>query len=572
MTGSLLFLEAAKNVGIVTGIVVVYTLARASAMGWPASVQRAVMGIVLGLGAATAMLLPVDLVPGIRVDARGVPLILAAPFGGFGAAAIAALVAAAFRIWLGGAGVPAGLAYIVFSAGSGAVFYIWLKRSGRDLKHRHLIALGFIAAASGHAALLALPERTASALIVQLVPAQALTVITVLLLGSLLLLERRRSELEDTVRASAAQYRMLADNATDVISRFGPDLRHRYISPGCERLFGYKPDELLGQPILDLFHPEDRQVIPEALKRIQVGGEGAPVRYRLRRRDGEYIWIETSLAKVADDCSGQIEVIAVARNIEASKRLEQELASAKDKAEAANRAKSEFLAGMSHELRTPLNAIIGFAELIAAEAAEAGGNERHADYAQDIGNAGQHLLEMINDVLDLAKIEAGRLALEDQAFDPVSAVHGCARLLARRAENAGVSLTVRPGVWDGLVVADERRFRQIVLNLLSNAVKYTVAGGRVELTMGKDPQGGLMVTVADTGIGIAENDLKKVMEPFGQVKNHLSRGVEGTGLGLPLTKRLVEMHGGLLDLRSRLGEGTSVVVWFPASRTLNRAA
>jgi signal transduction histidine kinase len=328
----------------------------------------------------------------------------------------------------------------------------------------------------------------------------------------------------------------------------------------------------MGHHIPDLFHPDDRNVISDAFKLIQSGGECPPVRYRLRRKDGRYTWVETSLAKVVNTESGEIEVIAVARNIEASKQLEQELAAAKEKAEAANRAKSEFLAGMSHELRTPLNAIIGFAELIAAEAAAPGGNDRHADYANDIGNAGQHLLAMINDVLDLAKIEAGRLALEEQAFDPATAVNGCVRLLAPRAEIAQVSLSVSSAAWRDAIVADERRFRQIVLNLLSNAVKYTPAGGRVSVTMAADEEGGLIVAIADTGIGIAEDDLDRVMEPFGQAKSHLSRGVEGTGLGLPLTKRLTEMHGGSLDLRSQPGAGTTVTVRLPGARTLKQAA
>lgn len=572
MAGSFIFLEAAKNVGLVTGIVVAYTLLRQSTMALPARAQRAVLGVVLGLGAVMAMSLPVELMPGIRVDARNVPLILAAPFGGIEAAIIAAGIAAVWRFWLGGSGMIAGLAYVAFAAVSGIIFCLWLKRSGRALNRWHLLLLGFAAAASGHLALLVLPADAAHALIVQLAPVQAITVVTVVLLGSLLLHERRRSELEDAVRASASQYRLLADNATDMISRFGPDLRRRYVSPGCERLFGYKPEELMGQLVPDLFHPEDRHVAENYAKLLQESREVPPVRYRFRHKDGHYIWVEASLAKVVDPVSGDPEIIAVVRDIDASKQLERELEAAKDKAEAANRAKSEFLAGMSHELRTPLNAIIGFAELIEAEAAGPNGNERHADYAQDIGSAGQHLLAMINDVLDLAKIEAGRLALEEQPFDPIVAISGCARLLARPAEVAGVSLTVSPGAWTGAIIADERRFRQIVLNLLSNAVKYTPTGGRVELTMEADEKGGLIVTVTDTGIGIAAEDLAKVMEPFGQVKSHLSRGAEGTGLGLPLTKRLVEMHGGALEVRSRLGEGTSAAVWLPHERTLKRAA
>ena len=572
MAGSFIFLEAAKNVGLVTGIVVAYTLLRHSAVALPAQAQRALLGVVLGLGAGMAMSLPVDLIPGVRVDARSVPLILAAPFGGYGAALISAAVAAGWRLWLGGAAVPAGLAYVALAAGSGALFYMWLQRSGRTLNHLHLITLGLAAASSGHLALLVLPSEAAYKLIVTLAPVQAITVITVLLLGSLLLHERRRSELEEAVRASAAQYRLLADNATDMISRFGLDLRRRYVSPGAERLFGYKPEELMGQPIADLFHPEDRYLVDNNLRFIQHGAAARSVRYRFRHKDGHYIWVEASLARVADAASGEPEIIAVVRDIDGRKQLERELEAAKDKAEAANRAKSEFLAGMSHELRTPLNAVIGFAELIETEAAAPGGNARHAEYAHDIGAAGQHLLAMINDVLDLAKIEAGHLALDDQPFHPGEAVGGCVRLLRRRAEAAGLAFSADFTGWQLPIIADERRFRQIVLNLLSNAVKYTPPGGRVEVKMTAGADDRLIVSVADTGVGIAAEDLEKVMEPFGQVANHLSRGVEGTGLGLPLTKRLVEMHGGSLTIRSQVGEGTTAEVWLPANRTVRQAA
>jgi signal transduction histidine kinase len=253
---------------------------------------------------------------------------------------------------------------------------------------------------------------------------------------------------------------------------------------------------------------------------------------------------------------------------------------AKQRAEEANRAKTEFLANMSHELRTPLNAIIGFSEVIEKEIlGKAASNPKYVGYARDINNAGEHLLNVINDILDIAKIEVGQLELDENVFDLERSFNSCVKMLTEHAEKNGITLTrviaAKNGITLTRVIAaplpkfrgDELKFKQIVLNLLSNAIKFTPKGGSVTLEAEVEQDGTLRVAVADTGIGIAPEDQAKVMAPFMQVESAQSRKYEGTGLGLPISQAMAKLHGGEVSLSSKLGAGTTITLRFPASRT-----
>ena len=236
-------------------------------------------------------------------------------------------------------------------------------------------------------------------------------------------------------------------------------------------------------------------------------------------------------------------------------------------AESANRAKTEFLANMSHELRTPLNAIIGFSEVIQNEImGKVQNNPRYVDYARDIRQAGTHLLGVINDILDIAKIEAGQLDLREDVFETGEALGVCVKMLADQANESGLRLLREgpdrlPSLW-----GDEKKFKQIVINLLSNAIKFTPEGGKVTLTAEIEGDGSLKLTVSDTGIGIAADDLEKAMVPFSQVDSAYCRRHEGTGLGLPISRALAELHGGTLVMESEPNVGTTVIVRFPSER------
>jgi len=258
----------------------------------------------------------------------------------------------------------------------------------------------------------------------------------------------------------------------------------------------------------------------------------------------------------------------------AQRLMAEQLLFAKEAAEAASRAKSEFLAVTSHELRTPLNAIIGFSQLALRKPFGPLG-ERYADYLKDIEESGTHLLELINDILDVAKAESGRFDLYEEACDVRRVIASSLRLLHRRAMRAKLAVTLKVPDTLPLLMADARRLKQMLLNLLGNAIKFTPPGGTILIEAGIEKDGVLAISISDSGIGIGEKHLENVLEPFFQVDSSHARSAEGVGLGLPLVASIIARHGGTLGLTSELGEGTTATLRFPSRRVVipaNRVA
>jgi signal transduction histidine kinase len=269
---------------------------------------------------------------------------------------------------------------------------------------------------------------------------------------------------------------------------------------------------------------------------------------------------------------GQGDGITIARAVRYAterKRTELQLVEEKERADVANRAKSQLLANMSHELRTPLNAIIGFAEILKSDIPLT--EARRTDYAKTIHESGMHLLTVINDILDLSKIEAGRVELREELVDLRRAIEACVTIIGERVTEGGLTLDVQIVPELPSLRADESKVKQILLNLMSNAVKFTPKGGRVALAAVLASDGGLQISVEDTGIGMAEEDIPRALAPFTQIDSELHRKYQGTGLGLPLTKSLIELHGGRFEIRSAVGVGTTVIVHLPSERLIAAA-
>lgn len=375
--------------------------------------------------------------------------------------------------------------------------------------------------------------------------------------------EQQLAALRDRER----KYRAIFEKVDIGIFHVAADGRWTDANPAAARILGYASvgDLLADQPDLNgrlFLADEDRNDWFDSLRASGAHAFETPV----RTFDGRTIWVSMGGHETAGEDGADCTLYDVTERHAA----ETALIRAKEQADFANRSKSEFLANMSHELRTPLNAIIGFAEIIKDEMFGPVGQAQYVEYSKDIYDSGQLLLSLINDILDMSKIEAGKRALKDVTLDVDTVTHSVVRLVAARAKEGKVRLNVHIPRDIPALRGEEKAVKQILTNLLTNAVKFTPEGGSVTLSAMVDERKSLIIKVIDSGIGIAPADIAIALTPFGQIESALSRKHQGTGLGLPLTKALVELHGGTLALQSEVGIGTTVTVTFPAARTVSR--
>ncbi len=381
------------------------------------------------------------------------------------------------------------------------------------------------------------------------------------------LIERARADA--ALRRSEERFRDATEVASDWFWEVDPELRFVHLSERFAQHTGLDPESILGRKWTawgpGLTEPEAWIAQLRAMKSHKLFRN---FEYTFETADGTTICWSISGKPVYDAAGRFAGYRGTARDVTADKLNRLALADAKRQAEIANRAKTEFLANMSHELRTPLNAIIGFSEIIAGRVF-GDDPERYRGYAQDIVDSGRHLLSIINDILDIAKIESGRLELSDDRVSIAATLRSCLNIVRERAHAAELDLAAELPDRLPELRADERAIKQVLLNLLSNAVKFTKPGGQVTVSAALETDGSLVVRVADTGIGIAQEDLARVFAPFEQVENAMSRTAEGTGLGLPLVRSLVELHGGRIEIDSTPGVGTTVTVLLPPERVLS---
>jgi PAS domain S-box-containing protein len=378
----------------------------------------------------------------------------------------------------------------------------------------------------------------------------------------------------ETQRALAEAERdhaSLFENAAIGIYRSLPDGRQLRANAALVRINGYSSEAEMLASVRDIARewyvdPDRRQEFRRRLERdgFVINMESEIHRHKTRER----IWISET-AWLVRDAAGRVKYYeGTVEEITTRKQAEAALRMAKEAAETASRAKSDFLANMSHELRTPLNAILGFSEVIRDRVFGDNAVQRYASYAANIHASGSHLLAVINDILDMAKIEAGRLDMREEVVAPLAEIATCLTLIEPRALAGRIELVKTLPAQLPNLFADAKQFRQILLNILSNAVKFTPPGGRVTVEAELTPGMSLAIRIRDTGIGIAPAEMPRLFEPFRQGDASRTQGHEGTGLGLTITRRLLEQHGGRIAIDSKLGAGTAVSLEFPTFRLL----
>lgn len=392
---------------------------------------------------------------------------------------------------------------------------------------------------------------------------------------------------ETALLTGERRYRLVAENATDMITRHTINGEVSFVSGGATGLLGIEAHEIMGCGLIECIHPEDRQRYLNSLARVAATGEANAVEFRIYALDfGDSDnglaetpsqiekWVEMrtrplTRAHDVDVLEQSGGMVAITRDITERKQQQLELAQARDRAENALQAKQRFLANMSHELRTPLNAIIGFSDVLKMQIAPSDSNSSQAEFVGLINSAGTQLLDLVNSLLEMSKIEAGKVELEITNFNLVTTISQCVALMQPIAAKENIKITTTDVADSFLVNADQRACRQILVNLLSNAVKFSKPGGQVEVSLER-LNGQMILTVRDYGIGVREDILPKLVEPFVQAEDTYNKSVEGSGLGLAIVSGLVQSHGGSLTLESRPGEGMKAVVSLPlGSQTQN---
>ena len=386
--------------------------------------------------------------------------------------------------------------------------------------------------------------------------------------------EETLNQLNDRLVGQQAQLRHLCDNIPGIVlqMRAYPDgrLEVPFVSDHVRDHYGLTPAAVMADP-LRLFrgvHVDDRAGLTQITRIALDRAEPTRLSFRVVHAEtGAVVWLRGGFAptQLAD---GSLLWDGVLVDITLLKSREEELSRAMEQAQQASRAKTEFLANMSHELRTPLNAVIGFSEIMLGQLFGPLGSSRYVEYARDMHNSGQHLLAIINALLDVAKIEAGQMELDERSGTLAALVEDCLPFVREKVAAGGLQLTV--DVPDDLpqLRLDPVRMRQVLLNLMSNAAKFTEPDGTIAISAHRTADGGVAVTIADDGIGMTEAQVAVALQPFRQVDNTLARRYEGTGLGLPLAQRLAELHGGALTVASAPGQGTTVTVSLPPERVL----
>ncbi len=532
-------------------------------------IGQVLSGVLFGGICVIGMMTPIEMTPGVIFDARSVVLSMSGLFGGPVVGGVAAVIAGGYRLWLGGGGVLVGVSVAVSCVLLGLGYRYGCQRGWLRAGIWQFLVFGLLVHLVVIFLFTFLPEGVVEKVMASIALPMVLTFTpATALLGMLLLSVEREVKTARSLVESEARFRDVAEIAGDWIWEMDADLRFVFLSPRFEELFPGEAANVIGKTRVDLqFSEQDQDRWTAHVEDMKHHRPFRDFEYPARTPSGEIYHIRISGKPVFDDRGRFYGYRGTGTDITEQKISEATLLASKEEAELANRAKSEFLANMSHELRTPLNSILGYSEMLASEILGPLGHPKYVDYAAAINASGTHLSNIIGDILDISKIEAGEATIEESEIDVNEAVRACTAMVEVRAQERRIRVAQHLSHSLPHLRADELHVKQIVLNLLSNAVKFTPEGGHVAVTTRLGHDRSIEIVVADDGIGIRTQDIPKVLQPFGQVAGSQVRGHEGTGLGLPICESLMRLHGGALQIDSEVGRGTAVTVVFPKERS-----
>ncbi|MDF1750901.1 MAG: PAS-domain containing protein [Alphaproteobacteria bacterium] len=564
-----MFVELVKGVALLLSLCLLYSVILRVSRG-SEEIRKLSLGLLFGVIAIFGIMSPIQTSHGLIFDARSVVLSMAGLFGGPVVAIISAVMAASYRLWVGGFGAILGVWAIVVSAGVGVIYRICVRRWGVGIGIPQFLVFGLIVQIVSFAVFfIPGPENILTLLNYVPLPLLGIFTFATALLGWLLMDIEQTLRTEERLSETSRQLATVLEAMGDGLSVMDRNLKIVTFNTRFLDLMDLPQDQFkLGDPFekflrYNAMRGEYGEIDVESYvaKRLESARKFKAFSRVHTRSDGVVIAIHGNPLPDGG-------LVTLYSDITEQRKEQLDLEEAKLAAEHASVSKSQFLSHMSHELRTPLNSIIGFSEVITSQIYGKLDHPKYLEYIHDIQRSGEHLLRLINEVLDLSKIDAGQVELYETPIVLKTLLEECVRMLGGYNNSKWVRIVVHANDAPYRLWADDRLVKQVILNLLSNAVKYNVKGGSIEITTGCNQSGGLFLAVTDTGIGIAPSDIPKVLEPFGQVRTDAYRTHEGTGLGLSLSKQLTELHGGTLALTSEAGVGTTVSVSFPPERTL----
>ena len=523
-------------------------------------------GLLFGSVALVGMMTPMVLQPGLIFDGRSIIIAVAGLFGGPVTAGVAAAMAAGYRYWLGGVGAPMGMAVIIGAGGIGVIGHYLRRRYARVASPAGFYLFGLLVHLWMIGCMSFLPAAIAQVVLADItLPGLLVYPVATLLVCQLLLLMERHIAVEQELEQERSSLASLIQAIPDLLFELSLDGRYHACYARHPELLAAPPEQLLGRTVREMLPSPAAEVCLEALQEAAATGHSHGRQFFLPLPGGE-LWFELSVARKTGPLTGQPRFVVLSRDISDRKQHEKELLAARYAAEAASRAKSEFLANMSHEIRTPMNGLLGMVQLMRYTQL----NQEQKEYLQNMELCSSTLLALINDILDLSRIEAGRIDLEQTLFPLELTIREVMALQNAPARQKSLEMTLE--LADDLpeqMLGDQVRFRQILLNLVGNAIKFTAQGGitlKAGQVTGPDGLLWLQLEVLDTGIGISAEQQELIFAPFTQADGSITRRFGGSGLGLSICQRLTELMGGRIRVSSEPGKGSCFTVELPLSK------